>query len=270
MSSSFFELDPISAVVALPQRDDEVSRVENIPPERRSGAVISGLTRPVEPLAVPGALADEPATLPVQLAVRGTRHPGAEWRKWVGRVLERTLQRLLGPDAPLEPLLESALFEALSSWPPRSDQAMPLWGQGIAAAVALGHLKSGEQGRGEPALARPGSLREVLSHLHQWLRAARPQEQLAFALLELCPSSVTEAATILRAPPVAVQQRASFLRRQLLFAARRDRLLARYLRLAPRLRVLLRHWDGAGLAAPGSQRAHRLSAEIELELQWFL
>lgn len=252
MSSSVFELSPVASALAVdpPKADDEVSRVDNAVPERRT------------------------SELPVQLAVRGTRSPGPEWRKLVGRLLERTLQRLLGPDAPLEPLLESALFEALSSWPPRSDQPMTLWSQRIAAGVAFGHLRSAERRPLEPGEAiepaRASSLREVLSHLHGWLRAARPPEQLAFALLELNSSSVSEAALILRAAPAVVLERAAFLRRRLLFAARRDLLLARYLRLGPRLQALLRHWDQAKLAAPASQRASRLSAAVELELEWFL
>src|SRR5262245_58280397 len=124
MSSSFFNLDPANEIaVALPQPEEEPSRVHNAVPER-----------PVR--------SSVPAELPVQLAVRGTRRAGPEWLKQMGRLLERTLLRLLGPDAPLESLLESALFEALSSWPPRSDQVTTLWGQRIAAGVALGHLKS--------------------------------------------------------------------------------------------------------------------------------
>jgi DNA-directed RNA polymerase specialized sigma24 family protein len=252
MSSSFFELSPHAAALAdeLP-KDEEVSRVEHVLPERRTRSGTS--------------------ELPVQLAVRGTRSPGPEWRRLVGRLLERTLQRLLGPDAPLEPLLESALFEALSSWPPRSDQPMALWGQRIATGVAFGHLKSAEPA---PLDARPeartGSLRELLGHVHAWLRTARPPEQLAFALLELNSSSVSEASLILRAAPSVVRTRADFLRRQLLFAARRDLQLARFLRLGPRLQALLRHWDRAELAAPPSQRTRRLSAAVELELEWFL
>lgn len=253
MSSSFFELSPVATALAvdLPQAEEEVSRVENAVPERRSESGISAL--------------------PVQLAVRGTRSPGEEWQKLVGRLLERTLQRLLGPEVPLEPLLESALFEALSSWPPRSDQSLTLWGQRIATAVAFGHLKSTEHGPSEsPARTAAGSVREVLSHVHRWLRASRPPEQLAFSLLELNSSSVSEAALILRAAPSVVRERAAFLRRQLLFAARRDLLLARYLRLGPRLQALLRRWDQLELVAPASQRASRLSAAVELELQWFL
>jgi DNA-directed RNA polymerase specialized sigma24 family protein len=245
MRSTFLDGSALSAAAGS-GLEEEPSRVENAVPERASRTSL----------------------LPVRLAVRGARSAGPEWLELVGRLLERTLQRLLGPDAPLEPLLESALFQALSAWPPRSDQALTLWGQRIAAGVAYGHLESKS-----PAAARqpapPGSLREALSHVHGWLRAARPREQLAFALLELNSSSVAEASTILHAAPMVVRQRASFLRRQLLFAARRDVLLARYLRLAPRLGALLRQWDRAALA-PASQRAQHLSSAAELELQWFL
>lgn len=252
MSSSFFNLVPANEIDAtLLPAEEEPSRVHNAVPERRGRSSSS-------------------SELPVQLAVRGTRSAGPEWLKLVGRLLERTLQRLLGPDAPLEPLLESALFEALSSWPPRSDQGTTLWGQRIAAGVALGHLKSNSPSPASRRPSRAGSLRETLGHMHGWLRVARPQEQLAFALLELNSSTVAEAAVILRAAPAVVRQRAAFLRRKLLFAARSDLLLARYLRLGPRLGALLRHWDCAALPAPTSERANRLSATVELELRWFL
>ena len=77
-------------------------------------------------------------------------------------------------------------------------------------------------------------------------------------------------AAILRVSPTVVRQRAARVRRQLLFAARSDRLLARYLRLEPRLVGLLRCWDHATLAAPPSRRASRISAAVELELDWFV
>src|SRR5262245_12772003 len=115
MSSSMFNLDPDSEITRAPL-EEEPSSVHNTVPERPSRI-------------------STPAELPVQLAVRGTRSAGPAWLKQVGRLLEHTLQRLLGPDAHLDPLLESALFEALSSWPPRSDQATTLWGQRIATGV---------------------------------------------------------------------------------------------------------------------------------------
>ena len=137
--------------------------------------------------------------------------------------------------------------------------------------MAFGYLKSAAQSSPETTASAPsGSLREALTHLHRWLRAARQHEQLAFALLELNANSVAEASAILRVAPAVVRQRAAFLRRQLLFAARGDRLLARYLRLGRRMHGLLRHWDCAIQAAPPSQRASRISAEVQLELRWFL
>jgi DNA-directed RNA polymerase specialized sigma24 family protein len=233
MNSSLFDLEPATAEFALP-------RPELSTPELR-----------------------------VQLAVRGTRSASPEWSKLVGSLLERTLQRLLGPEAPQELLLEGALFEALSSWPPRGDQTITLWGQRIAVGVAHGYLKSAASSPETAPSASAGSLREAITHLHRWLRAARRDEQLAFALLELNASSVAEASAILGVAPAVVRQRAAFLRRQLLFAARGDRLLARYLRLGKRLNGLLRLWNCAVLAPP-SQRARRISAEVQLELHWFM
>ena len=252
MNSSLFDLEPATIESALPRPEQEGSLVE--------GSEIRQLR--------PSSSAPH---LGVQLAVRGTRSASPEWSKLVGSLLERTLQRLLGPEAPQELLLESALFEALSSWPPRGDQTLTLWSQRIAAGVAFGYLKSADGSSAETAAASPsGSLREALTHLHRWLRAARQHEQLAFALLELNASSVAEASAILRVAPAVVRQRAAFLRRQLLFAARGDRLLARYLRLGRRLHGLLRQWNCAVPAAPPSQRARRISAEVQLELHWFM
>jgi DNA-directed RNA polymerase specialized sigma24 family protein len=251
MNSSLFDLEAAPVAYALPRPEQEGSRVE--------GSDIRQL-RPSSPAPHLG----------VQLAVRGTRSASPEWSKLVGSLLERTLQRLLGPEAPQELLLESALFEALSSWPPRGDQTITLWGQRIAVGVAHGYLKSAARSSPEKALPAPsGSLREAITHLHRWLRAARQDEQLAFALLELNASSVAEASAILSVAPAVVRQRAAFLRRQLLFAARGDRLLARYLRLGRRLNGLLRLWNCAVLAPP-SQRARRISAEAQLELHWFM
>jgi DNA-directed RNA polymerase specialized sigma24 family protein len=204
----------------------------------------------------------------------------------LGSVLERTLQRLLGPSAPIEALLESALVEAHGETARREsresrERPALLALQRIAAGVALdylksdysksGYLKSGLDGSAaEPEPAHRGSVRETLFHLHDWLRSSRAEDQLAFALLELSASPLLEVAAILRVSPTVVRQRAARVRRQLLFAARSDRLLARYLRLEPRLVGLLRCWDHATLAAPPSRRASRISAAVELELDWFV
>jgi DNA-directed RNA polymerase specialized sigma24 family protein len=182
----------------------------------------------------------------VEMSVRGTRNAGSKWQRLVGSELERTLKCLLGPEAPHAQLLEHGRFEALSSWPPPGDQPLALWVQRIASGVALGYLQ------GQPrtpiaaaAGARAGGVREVLVNLYGRLRALRPQEQLAFALLELNGSSVIEAAAVLRVSSAVVRQRAARVRRQLLFAARSDRLLLRYLCIALRLQALTRQFDPA-------------------------
>ncbi|MEO8184437.1 MAG: hypothetical protein ABI895_36980 [Deltaproteobacteria bacterium] len=69
-------------------------------------------------------------------------------------------------------------------------------------------------------------------------------------------------------PPQVVRERAWRVRHALLFAARRDLEPRRYPLIALRVRSLLRCWDRATLQAPPSQRARRVSAE--LELQWFV
>jgi len=199
-----------------------------------------------------------------------TSPPGKAGLALVGSVLARTLLRLLGPNAPLDLLFESAFMEAFRSWPPRDATPLPLWAQCIAASKALDALKSRTLVSDlEHRPARPGSVRESLSHLQSWMRSARPEEQLAFALLELNASSLDEAAAISCVPPWLVRQRAWRVRRRLLFAARSDLVLRRYLLIAMRLRSLLRCWDRATLQAPPSQRAQRVSTELELELEWF-
>jgi DNA-directed RNA polymerase specialized sigma24 family protein len=177
----------------------------------------------------------------VEMSVRGTRSAGSKWMKVVGCELERTLKCLLGPDAPLDRLLESARFQALSAWPPPGDQPMTVWVRTIASAVALSHLKARSTTPSAGAEnARAGGVREVLSNLYSRLRAAPPEEHLAFALVELNGTSVSEAAAVLRVPPPTIVQRAARVRRQLLFAARRDRLLLRYLCIALRLQAISR------------------------------
>jgi len=189
----------------------------------------------------------------VEMSVRGTRSAGSKWRNLVGSELERTLKCLLGPDAPIAQLLESGRFEALSSWPPPADQPLAVWVQRIASGVALGYLKGQPRAPGELVSGTPsGGGREVLANLHRRLRAMQPQEQLAFALLELNGSSVSEAAAVLRVPPAVVRKRAARVRRQLLFAARSDRLLLRYLCIAQRLQALTRRFDASlSLSAAG-------------------
>jgi len=182
----------------------------------------------------------------VEMSVRGTRNAGSKWRKLVGSELERTLKCLLGPDAPIEQLLESGRFEALNSWPPPGDQPLLVWVRRIASGVALGYLKGQPREPDEAAaVTRAGGVREVLANLYGRLRAMRPQEQLAFALLELNGSSVSEAAVVLRVSPAVVRQRAARVRRQLLFAARSDRLLLRYMCIALRLQALTRRFDSS-------------------------
>lgn len=182
----------------------------------------------------------------VEMSVRGPRSPGSQWAKVVRCELERTLECLLGPDAPLPQLLEEAQLRALDAWPPPADQPLPVWVRCIACAVALGHLtERNASNSSERQAARPGSVREVLSHLYTRLGTMSPHEQVAFALLELNGTPVSEAAVVLRVPPATVVQSVARARRQLLFAARRDRLLLRYLCIARRLRAMSQRFVAA-------------------------
>lgn len=183
----------------------------------------------------------------VAIAARGERGAPPEWMKFVGGRLQRTLDRLLGPTAPVELLLERAMAEAAASWSKYAgDEPVSIWAQRIAIDVAVRHLASGGGAVNDSHCcvnARPGGVREVLATLYAALQKTRPMEQVAFALLELDGRSLSEAAVILRAPPMVVRQRAWRVRRHLLFAARGDRLIARYLRIAARLGALARRLD---------------------------
>ena len=175
----------------------------------------------------------------VEMSVLGTSRPSSEWLRVIGCELRRTLECLLGPDAPIAELSEVAQFEALCAWPPSADQPLSVWVRCIASRVALSHLKGATSSDGTTQ-KRSGGVREVLSHLYARLRAMPPHEQLAFALVELNGSSVSEAAVVLRLPPATILRRVARVRGQLLFAALRDHLLLRYLCIARRLRTVTR------------------------------
>jgi DNA-directed RNA polymerase specialized sigma24 family protein len=169
-----------------------------------------------------------------------TPRSSASWTRFMRAVLQRTLRHLLGPAAPLDELLDHALFEAARSWPPaRSEEPLSVWGQRIAVDVAVRHLtRARERAEAEVPRERPGSVREVLANVYARLRDSRPEEQIAFALLELHGRSASEAALILRLPSTVVRQRAARARRRIAFAARTDKLLTRYLCIAARVREL--------------------------------
>lgn len=178
----------------------------------------------------------------VAVAARGERGAPPEWMRLVGSHLQRTLHRLLGPAAPVERLLEGAMTEVAASWSKYAgDEPVSLWAQRMAVDVALRHLAAEGAAPVEGhcfAHARPGGVREVLATLYVTLRKTRPMEHIAFALLELDGRSLSEAAAILRAPPMVVRQRAGRVWRHLSFAARGDRLIARYLQIAERIGAL--------------------------------
>lgn len=209
----------------------------------------------------------------VALAARGTRAARSEWMKLVGGALQRTLRHLLGPEAPLEALLESALFEAATAWPPRrDDEPISIWVQRIGTDIALRHLAGTKASPRREVLPgeRPGGVGEVLAAVYGSLRKLRPEEQVAFALLDLAGRSSTEAGAVLRAPPVVVRRRASRARQHLAFAARSDRLLARYMCIASRLRALARRFEHGALAAFCGNEARPVRPEVEVEVQWFV
>jgi len=161
----------------------------------------------------------------------------------VGACMERTLHRLLGCDAPLEPLLEAALLRALNLAPDyAASEPLALWADRIAVQVATEYLSGPRPVGLDPARAGvgadPSSVRALLGCVQWRLRRVRPEEHVAFALLDLDGRSLLEASRLTGAAPIVVRQRAERARRHLLFAARRDRTIAAYLQLSERLRAL--------------------------------
>jgi DNA-directed RNA polymerase specialized sigma24 family protein len=80
----------------------------------------------------------------------------------------------------------------------------------------------------------------MLAALQSHLRQLRPEEQIAFALIELHGRELDEAAGMLRVAPTVLRQRMLRARRKLLFVARRDPMVAHYLRVAETLRAAAR------------------------------
>lgn len=189
----------------------------------------------------------------VAMAAQGDRAARAEWMTFVGPCLRRTLYRLLGPAAPMHELVERAMTGAATSWPEyRLEEPVSIWALRIAVEVATGHLREGAPVSANASHcfvnARAGGVREVLASVYERMQKTRPEEQVAFALLELDGRSLSETAAVLRVSPMVVRQRAARVRRHLLYAARGDRLIARYLRIAARLAALARRLDhGAAL-----------------------
>jgi DNA-directed RNA polymerase specialized sigma24 family protein len=169
---------------------------------------------------------------PAQLALLGA----------IAASVERLLYRVLGGDAPLAPLLEAALLRAINHAAEYAgDEPLATWAERLAVQVATAYLCGARPAETEPrgpANDVGGSVRTLLARVHARLRRVRPEERVAFALLELDGRSLLDAARLLGAAPGVVRQRAARARRHLLFAARRDRTIAAYLQLSERLRAL--------------------------------
>jgi len=181
---------------------------------------------------------------------RGQHRAQLEFLQVVGLGIQRTLHRLVGAEAPIEPLLETALLRAINRAPEYlGDEPLALWAQSIAVQVATAYLSAPNTSisRSSDADAEISpKVRDLLSRVHVRLRKMRPEEQVAFALLELDGRSLGEASSLTRASPIVVRQRAERARRQLLFAARSDRMIAGYVRLADQLRKLAVRWNTLG------------------------
>lgn len=199
---------------------------------------------------------------------RGQRRAQLEFLETVGLAMQRTLHRLVGNEAPIEPLLEAALLRAINRAAEYAgDEPLVLWAQTSAVQVATTYLA------GPNPAAPPGTdveteaelspkVRDLLSRVRTMLRKMRPEEQVAFALLDLDGRSLGEASSLTRSSPMVVRQRAWRARRQLLFAARHDRLIAGYVRLADPLRRLAARLHQLGLPSLGSDSLHRAQHRV--------
>jgi hypothetical protein len=175
----------------------------------------------------------------VTLAASGPGSQRAEWIEFAGSILECTLQYLVGPAVPLDRLVAVGLSEVALSWPPsHAEEPLSIWLQRIAAGVALDYLVAAPACANGDAPERPGGVRQLLSCVYSTLRTLKPEDQLAFALVELGGRSLAEAAEVFGVSAPVVEQRVQRARRRLLFAARRNGLLVRYLCLSARWRAL--------------------------------
>lgn len=180
----------------------------------------------------------------------------------IGAGVERLLYRVLGSDAPLAPLVEAALLRAINHAAEYAgDEPLSAWAERLALQVATRYLCGPRSVEPEPLVAPGdvGSVRVLLARVHARLRRVRPEEHVAFALLELDGRSLLDAARLTRVAPAVVRQRATRARRHLLFAARRDRTIAAYLQLSERLRSLaarLQHEHPVPRPSPRARRLH--------------
>ncbi len=215
---------------------------------------------PETSLGLAYARSQEPATLQLMAEVcSGHRAARLALLEAIDGRAQRTLYRLLGRDAPLEALLEAVLLRAIARASEyEGEEPLTLWADRAAVQVAMSYLSSARGIEPRPAAAEASaSVRELLSRVQSLLRRVRPEEHVAFALLELDGRPLLEVARLVLAAPMVVRQRAERARRQLLFAARRDRTLVTYLRLSERLRELAANVPHRfGGVQGGSRRLH--------------
>jgi hypothetical protein len=186
----------------------------------------------------------------VAIAASGGGPPRPEWIRFARGVLAGTLQHLVGPAEPLEPLLEMALTEASPCWLPTiSDEPLSIRLQRIAVGVAQRHRSAAAERSDAGGLERPGGVRELLARVYAVLGQMPQQDRLAFALVDLGGRSLGEAGAVFDVPSNVLEQRVRRARRRLLFAARRDALLLRYLSLAARWRRLACRSEPPSLAS---------------------
>jgi DNA-directed RNA polymerase specialized sigma24 family protein len=222
----------------------------------------------MQPLTEPPTLQGQRALHLMASVSRGQLRAQLEFLETVGLAIQRTLHRLVGAEAPIEPLLEAALLRAINRAAEYvGDEPLVLWAQSSAVQVATTYL-------GGPKPAAPSAapleaepeltpkVRDLLGRVRAQLRNMRPEEQVAFALLDLDGRSLDEASRLTRASPIVVRQRACRARRQLLFAARHDRLIAGYLRLADPLRKLAARLQQLSLPSLGSDSLQRAQSRV--------
>jgi RNA polymerase sigma-70 factor (ECF subfamily) len=150
--------------------------------------------------------------------------------------LERLLRRLIGPDSPIEDVLQDTLEAVVVAFPSfRGEASVSTWMARIATRTAYHHLRRPEARRRAPlelvedteaADATPperlAATRRALRATYRHLAAMAPKKRIAFVLHVFEGRPIAEVAALMGATRAATKSRVFFARRELLARARRD------------------------------------------------
>jgi len=156
------------------------------------------------------------------------------FRTYVAYV-ERVIERLVGPSADLQDLVQSTFIEAIQSFDRyRGEASLKTWVTRIAVHTSLNQLRAGirrpvplelvREPAELPAPARGAeadlSVRELARRLYDLLDRVAPKKRIAFLLYTIEEHSIEEVAALTGSSRAATKSRIWFARRELLAAAR--------------------------------------------------